>query len=494
MSFQHPAHLPPSPNAPSPAAPTQPMPQSKPWAGSDTVPVSKPAPATTPVFPPKPPSFGSGFSASTEEILRRVSANASAHAGTPGWEAAREQVLKSMVTSDKIPTPPPMSSAVRKGRSTKPAMSGTPRAESVTAAGEHSATPASANSAASTRGRGGARGRGRGGVKGGKRKRAVTPDSEDDSDISSSYTPLPTKTKSGRNVTKPTQFTPVLPSPSTGPKKKRAQRRAAETTVCKVCQRGHSPASNMIVFCDGCNSGYHQYCHDPPIDREVIQVAEKEWFCSNCMISRTKQDHAIPSVSELVAGNGLSAAEKRAYFGTLSSSKLTELLMHAVNIHPDLPVFAPNARSIIPADVVARLSNADASQSNFTSTIADTMSHSNHSIALPQNDSAIRSLPDTHTTVNTQLSTAPAQPTMVEPEPENDPYGDGYDSDPPAHYPRPGNGLARTLRPESEDLQWLVDDNLEVFSHVYTSDGQTLNGFAADGSMDLTGAGAVAGS
>lgn len=74
-----------------------------------------------------------------------------------------------------------------------------------------------------------------------------------------------------------------------------------------------------------------------------------------------------------------------------------------------------------------------------------------------------------------------------------DPYGDGYDSDPPAHYPRPGNGLARTLRPESEDLQWLVDDNLEVFSHVYTNDGQGgLNGFGTDGAMDLAGTEAAA--
>jgi len=43
---------------------------------------------------------------------------------------------------------------------------------------------------------------------------------------------------------------------------------------------------------------------------------------------------------------------------------------------------------------------------------------------------------------------------------------DGYDDDPPAHYPKPGDGLARTMRPESEDLQWLVDDNFEVFSHL----------------------------
>ena len=58
---------------------------------------------------------------------------------------------------------------------------------------------------------------------------------------------------------------------------------------------------------------------------------------------------------------------------------------------------------------------------------------------------------------------------------------DGYDTDPPAHYPKAGQGLARTLRPESEDLQWLVDDNFEVFSHGWKGDGSELG---ADGTLD----------
>jgi hypothetical protein len=58
---------------------------------------------------------------------------------------------------------------------------------------------------------------------------------------------------------------------------------------------------------------------------------------------------------------------------------------------------------------------------------------------------------------------------------------DGYDTDPPAHYPKPGQGLARTLRPESEDLNWLVDDNFEVFSHGWKGDG---TGMGADGTLD----------
>lgn len=71
-----------------------------------------------------------------------------------------------------------------------------------------------------------------------------------------------------------------------------------------------------------------------------------------------------------------------------------------------------------------------------------------------------------------------------------DDYDDGYDTDPPAHYPKAGNGLARTLRPESEDLQWLVDDNFEVFSHGWKGDG---SGIGADGvladAMDAVNAG-----
>lgn len=65
-----------------------------------------------------------------------------------------------------------------------------------------------------------------------------------------------------------------------------------------------------------------------------------------------------------------------------------------------------------------------------------------------------------------------------------DDYDDGYDTDPPSHYPKAGNGLARTLRPESEDLGWLVDDNFEVFSHGWKGDGSAVG---ADGTLNGLG-------
>jgi hypothetical protein len=51
---------------------------------------------------------------------------------------------------------------------------------------------------------------------------------------------------------------------------------------------------------------------------------------------------------------------------------------------------------------------------------------------------------------------------------------DGYETDPPSHYPKPGHGLARTLPPETNDLPWLLDDNNQVFSSTVFSDAVAL--------------------
>lgn len=111
-------------------------------------------------------------------------------------------------------------------------------------------------------------------------------------------------TKSGRSITKPTQFMPntKLDSPSTTPRKsKKAIRRTSESAVCMKCLRGSSTASNMIVFCDGCNSPWHQYCHEPPIEREVIEIADAEWFCGSC--EAEKEDARLPMDQRVGAGD-----------------------------------------------------------------------------------------------------------------------------------------------------------------------------------------------
>jgi hypothetical protein len=199
------------------------------------------------------------LSAATEEILKRVGAAGS----PPGWEAAKKQVLQSMATTQNMPTPPPIQSTRRRSAAAR---------QSLGASGSPPTT------------RGG-RGGGRGG-RGGKRKRGMVKQESDDSDPNSSgsdsgaaFTMDGTKTKSGRKVHRPAHYDPAAKTPT---RRRGPYRRMHEATVCRVCQRGHSPASNMIVYCDGCNTPYHQLCHDPVISEEVVRVEEKEWICAGC--------------------------------------------------------------------------------------------------------------------------------------------------------------------------------------------------------------------
>ena len=178
----------------------------------------------------------------------------------------------------------------------------------------------------SSRGRGRGRGSGRGG-RGGKRKRIDDDDeikANDDSDDTDgsededSFSQPPTTTKSGRSVQKPTTFAPPpAPSPtsnnlningqSSGLKRKRTfhSRKNADSAVCSVCQRPHSPATNMIVFCDGCNTPWHRYCHRPPIAQEVVDVPEMEWFCAQCRAEMVPE----VDVETFISGEGATDAQ-----------------------------------------------------------------------------------------------------------------------------------------------------------------------------------------
>ena len=290
------------------------------------------------------PSSMPPFSAATAELIARARANAVAN-GQPGFEEARAALMKTMTMSDRLPVPA-ASAAPKRGRGGR----GGGARKSLDARSASESTPGSASVAAGTpgseskRGKGGrGRGRGRGGGRGGKRKRSESVDSEvslfysiplhtslcsyspqlcqpqhantsystqdlhlTDSDAdpsktsdaasdisaSASFTPLPKVTKSGRSINKPTQYVPTIPEPTPQPNKKKRtyNRRNIDAAVCKMCHRPTSPTNNQIVFCDGCGAAYHQYCHDPPIEREVVEVAEKEWFCGECVRSRTSPE------------------------------------------------------------------------------------------------------------------------------------------------------------------------------------------------------------
>ena len=175
---------------------------------------------------------------------------------------------------------------------------------------------------------------GKASTKSGKRKRSKDDDDDDndgqdDTDASETFTPLPSQSRSGRKIFQANVNTPIIKidnesleknSPllltrphlsGSGKKKPHYRRLPGATAVCENCGRGHSPSSNVIVFCDGCNRPWHQHCHDPPIKGEIVQIEEKEWFCSEC--SRFREERK--RLDGRVAADGMSLAEVRLKFG-----------------------------------------------------------------------------------------------------------------------------------------------------------------------------------
>ena len=290
------------------------------------------------------------FAEKVNEIIARAKANGGREVvrGSLEWEAAREAVLADM----QLPANPDAFSFTnssgdllhmdartggRRGRG--PRRRGSPVALSsikleTTAEGVLEMPQSDRGGGRGRRGRvgkprsnRGARSA-RGGMKGGKRKRSGGEDEEGhgngDTDSSETFTPLPTQSRSGRKIFQANSSTPIIKiddnsvmdaSPSSRPqtglsesskKKKSSYRRPpGANALCKNCGRGHSPSSNVIVFCDGCNTPWHQYCHDPPIKGAIVQIEEKEWFCADCMVSR-EEKHRIDGTA---AGDGMSFTE-----------------------------------------------------------------------------------------------------------------------------------------------------------------------------------------
>lgn len=290
------------------------------------------------------------FSAATEMILRRMRGeptgefDPTASPNVDGYEEAKAKVMMGMKTTmnmDMGPAPQgrrgssqrnatasraAASRAASRNASSTPvpvAQAPAPNVSTPIASGSASASAARAGArstptSASRGGRGGrgsaAKGSARGGRTGGKRKRQVKEESEsaeesegnmsgvgdgssDDGDDGDSITNMPSMTSSGRQIQKPKNFNPVAME---GPPRKRvAQKKVQEHSLCKKCSRGHSPQSNMIVFCDGCNMGWHQMCHDPVVSDEVVKDESSEWFCAECTKGR-EENNPKPSTTEPV--------------------------------------------------------------------------------------------------------------------------------------------------------------------------------------------------
>ncbi|EYE99382.1 phf1/phf2 family PHD finger domain-containing protein [Aspergillus ruber CBS 135680] len=305
----------------------------------------------------------------------------------------------------------------------------------------------------------------------------------DESDIA----PTATQTKSGRQVNRPSLYVPPpAPSPSIGNKnttavpspssnlgttpgsarkRKRVMRKGKDiNTNCIHCQRGHSPFTNAIVFCDSCNRAWHQLCHDPCIDREVVLVKEKEWMCKECKpvslssiqptvvrcdpyVVQTQPAQVklqIPSLE--VGSSGFSGDECRSYLSSLSHATLVELLVTLADRNPELPIFPGNLKSLP--------SSKFPLQSGMSFLVS----------AAPVNPPAAGSLtqkPTNGTSINGNDDATADPPTGHNPSTagkkrrhseisEDDEAG--YEIEDHRLYPRAGNGLRLSLNPDDLDI------------------------------------------
>ncbi|KAI0159836.1 hypothetical protein GGR57DRAFT_458824 [Xylariaceae sp. FL1272] len=162
--------------------------------------------------------------------------------------------------------------------------------------------------------------------------------SDSDFEPSAKSTAAATMTKSGRQVQKPTTYNP---SEMTGSKRKHYGKRTTEQALCKVCTRSLSPNTNQIVFCDGCNSCWHQLCHEPYIDDDFVSNESQSWLCSRCVAKREK---ALAKKKTVEGFKGVSwasknASQRRAYLTNVTHAQLVNIIMYCTELHPDLPIF-----------------------------------------------------------------------------------------------------------------------------------------------------------
>ncbi|KAL1986219.1 hypothetical protein VTN96DRAFT_6734 [Rasamsonia emersonii] len=341
------------------------------------------------------------------------------------------------------------------------------------------------------------------GINGSKqgKKRKRNEDSDDDNvraDDSSSESnfPIATRTKSGRQVNRPSLFVPPAP-PATkqkahssdapkgdatnakSPKKKRkVYRKGDELNVtCAHCQRGHSPPTNMIVFCDGCNRAWHQFCHDPPIEKEVIEVKEAEWFCRECRpveppVEEVPQkpqssndagpvNHDSRVAEKLpgarVGGKMFSAEEKRGYLSGLSHAALVDLLMSLSDRDPTLSIFPSNLKDLEKSKFFAPAkSTAIPDQADPSPAVVPVNIQNDGSSDMPQTTEQASSAPAPDTS---------GQSRRAQNDDDSEDSGSEYEFEEHRLYPRAGNGFR--LPPESEDLDMLLDDPAcPTFSHA----------------------------
>ncbi|KAG0649930.1 PHD finger domain-containing phf1, partial [Hyphodiscus hymeniophilus] len=482
------------------------------------------------------PKYVPQFSAATEMILKRITGGSGGALGMgpigntalfPNYEDMRNKVMSEM---KKVELPAMPQITGRRNQGGRASVGSASSAGAI--APKPAGTPEGSTQKNGTSTKGGKRA-GAGRPKAGtKRKRAAKESSEEPSSESSAMSDLgddsedddaasitedfPKVTSSGRAVNKPAQFIPAVSD--TPPKKRGPSKKSVENALCKRCGRGHSPASNMIVFCDGCNLGWHQMCHDPSISDEAVKDESAAWFCADCTEKRERKRGAktVPAPSpaapspvvlaespKLVSWEGRSDAEKRAYFSSLPYQLLVDLLIQATTLQPNLPVFPPVQFAGPPMQAYLPTQSLQTSRPSAANTAITVNSraaanfHGHPPVPFPPSVAAASGLfaraeahpnatinfirkitPSSNASSPTTMQPPPfaktsSAPPTLPPQPGQtalglEGAGDSRESTPASPpYPKPGNGLMAKLGPDDQDMEWLEDANdFEAFSHV----------------------------
>ena len=152
-------------------------------------------------------------------------------------------------------------------------------------------------------------------------------------------------------MTKPVAFVPTLPEPTHNVKRRRSTKTLL-AAQCNICHRGTDPSNNRIVFCDSCNTAYHQFCHDPPISNDVVTVLEKEWLCGPC--ERSKQN-IVEGTEGLIPAEAMSIDEAcipkfiwKAQLTIAETCIFLNLTPGALGVTPPTCVYTPPRTPIVP--------------------------------------------------------------------------------------------------------------------------------------------------
>ncbi|OJD28133.1 hypothetical protein ACJ73_00458 [Blastomyces percursus] len=342
--------------------------------------------------------------------------------------------------------------------------------------------------------------------------RAGDSSSDESSDEAASVT---TQTKSGRQIHRPIVFYPALASTGsgspTGPdtssssqarKRRRVYRKGKEmNVVCKRCERGHSPAANLIVFCDDCNRPWHQFCHDPPIEKEVITVKDLEWFCKECRPPNDASSEEIPVTSNVqqasihridtsnclpilpsetkVGGEQFSLEQKRGYLCSLSHSHLVNILLDISSSTPGLPIFPQNLPDLPSSTLPQPTAQAPQSSTSDKPPLVSGQSATSVSTLTTHNSlSTAQSSVAGHQYVQPVITDPPSitEETLLPSKSNDVPSDDDGDQyiyiEDHRLYPKAGNGFR--LPPDSEDLDMLLEDPAcTTFSHSFHGPAKT---------------------